>query len=278
MTSLIQSSLTGAGVYFDYENFFVLLKQSYSVNPLELNFFEVILNRLRNDFRLNIIEAIAYSNFERRDLSYHQSILQKMGVQTRHTANNGKNSGDLELTVDALKSLFKNEAITVFVIVSSDRDIIPLLKAIKYENRKSHVISTRNGFNGSAICYADSHEYIEDIFNLKKSVAPANEEFHEPDILITDDPSHMDLERCEQIISLLFASIIWQKHETEGLPVTLKGFSEAVSRRVQRDPQQIIKELHLAHMLSLVEIYPHPDKGLCLRRTNVKIGEPPKNQ
>jgi hypothetical protein len=258
MTSLIQSSLTGAGCYVDYENIFELIKH-HGFNPIELNFFGVVLDRLRNDFKLNIIECIAYCNFERKELQgRHQSILQGMGVQTRHTANNGKNSGDLELTADALRSLYKNPAIEVFIIISSDRDIIPLIKSIKYENRKSWIISTRNGFNQSVIRYADHHEYIEDIFNLKN---PA-----EPEFVIEGDPSHLDLDRCEEVCSLLFASIIWKKFENDGIPITLKGFSEAVSRKVQRDPSQIIKDFQLASKLDLVEIYTYPGKGLCLRR------------
>lgn len=89
-----------------------------------------------------------------------------MGLQTRHASNDGKNSGDLELTVDALRVLYKNSNINFFVIISSDRDIIPLLKAIKYENKTSYVLSTQNGFNKTVAEYADFHEYIEEIFNL----------------------------------------------------------------------------------------------------------------
>jgi hypothetical protein len=272
MTNLIQQKLTAAA-YIDYENIIGLLKGHFSVNPLELNFFGVILDRLRNHYQLNIIETIAYCNFERKELQgRHQSLLQWMGVQTRHTANNGKNSGDLELMADALRSLYKNPAIEVFVVISSDRDIIPLLKSIKYENKKTYVISCRNGFNGSVTNYADLQEYAEDIFNLEKPAAPIDGEFLEPEIC-NGDLTYLDLERCEELINLLFTSIMWKNFETEGYPVTLKGFSEAVSRRVQRDPSQIVKDLQLAHSLGLIEIYQHP-KGYCLR----KYGEPPEKQ
>jgi uncharacterized LabA/DUF88 family protein len=271
MTNLIQQKLTAAA-YIDYENIIGLLKTHFSVNPLELNFFGVILDRLRNHYQLNIIEIKAFCNFERKELQgRHQSLLQWMGVQTRHTANNGKNSGDLELTADALRSLYKNPAIEVFVVISSDGDIIPLLKSIKYENKKTYVISCRIGFNGSISNYADLQEYVEDIFKLEKP-ATTDGEFLELGS-INGDPTYLDLERCEELIDLLFASIMWKNHETEGYPVTIKGFSEAVSRRVQRDPSQIVKDLQLAHRLGLIEIYQHP-KGYCLRRP----GEPPENQ
>ncbi len=105
-----------------------------------------------------------YGNFEKKLFQgKHQTALQKLGLQTRHSANNGKNCSDLMLAVDTLTILYKNPNIHVFIIVSSDRDLIPLLKAIKYENKIAYVISTKYGFDPVVSNYADHHEYIEDI-------------------------------------------------------------------------------------------------------------------
>lgn len=67
-------------------------------------------------------------------------------------------------------------AIQAIVIVSSDSDMVPLLQAIKYENKIACLFSTRTGFNRVAIRYVDYHEYIEDIFNLTPAPAAQKDE------------------------------------------------------------------------------------------------------
>jgi uncharacterized LabA/DUF88 family protein len=131
-------------VYVDYENIYTILKKA-GKDPLELDFFRIIQERLKTE-GLTIIDFIVYGNFEHTPLNKLQTSLRKMGFQTRHSSNNGKNCSDMELTVDVLKDLYKNKNIEIFVIISSDRDIIPLLKSISAENRLSYVLSTKNSF------------------------------------------------------------------------------------------------------------------------------------
>jgi uncharacterized LabA/DUF88 family protein len=263
MTNLIQSKLTAAG-YVDYENIFELMK-GFGKNPLEeINFFPVLLDRFKNLFNLNLIEFIAYSNFEKKPFqARHQSLLQDFGIQTRHSSNYGKNSADLELTCDALKALFKNPAIEVFILISSDRDLIPLIKCIRSENKKTYVLSTKNGFNEVVTRYTDFHEYIEDIFNLTPL---ANGDLQEPNPLVIEEtPSYSDLEHVEEVSKHFHASNILKRSETDGHPITLKGYVDTLSCIVQRDTSQLTKDFQLAHKLGLLEIYPH-EKGLCLRK------------
>jgi uncharacterized LabA/DUF88 family protein len=117
-------------VFVDYENISALLKK-YGKDPLEIDFFRVIQTKLK-EANLHIIDFTVYGNFEKKTFNNkQQTLLRIRGLQTRHTSNNGKNSGDLELTVDAIRALYKNPSITVFVIISSDRDIIPPFKRHK---------------------------------------------------------------------------------------------------------------------------------------------------
>jgi uncharacterized LabA/DUF88 family protein len=272
MTSLIQERQS-AVAYIDYENIFELMRM-YGVNPIEINFFPVLLDRFKNVYNLKIISVVAYSNFEKKLQGRHQSLLQGLGVETRHSASNGKNFGDLQLTVDALTTLFKNSAIEVFIIISSDRDIIPLLKAIKYENKTTVVLTTKNGFNGNSKNYADLHEFIEDIFNLTPQSTLTSGEIEETE----NYPSYKALDRAEELARLFLASNILKRSETDGRPITLKGYADTVACVVQRDTTQIIKDFQLASELGLVEIYQHSLKGLCLRRAGGNSGEPRKNQ
>jgi hypothetical protein len=203
--------------YVDYENILELLK-AYGKNPLEIGFFPVIQSRLAIA-GLKVIDFIVYGNFEKKVANdTGQTFLRGMGLQTRHASNNGKNSGDLELTVDALRDLYKNPNIDIFVIISSDRDIIPLLKAIKYENKLSYVYSARNGFNQIVTKYADFHEYIEDVFAL----TPEERVIFTPDevaAFIDIDPKTISPEkirRAQEVCRYFYTSHIWTKSSLLG--------------------------------------------------------------
>jgi hypothetical protein len=249
-------------VYVDYENIETLLA-NYGIGIPENEFFKVIQAKLK-DTGLNIIDIIVYGNFEKN--VKQQTTLRSMGLQTRHASSNGKNSSDLELTADALRDLFKNPNIDVFTVISSDRDIIPLLKQIKYENKITYVLSTRIGFNQVVARYADFHEYLEDILGIALSDGPVN---NQP---LTDDsdddllnPSQEDIAKAQEVARCFYESHIWMRASILSKPVTLKGYIGVVTKTVNRSPDQVIKDFKLAHRLKLITLYQVSDRGLCIR-------------
>lgn len=275
----IKNNYANAAVFVDYENIFELLKR-YGKNPLEINFFPVILHKLRDKHGLNVIDFIVYSNFEKQPFyGRHQTVLQAMGLQTRHSSNNGKNSGDLELTVDALKTLFKNPTIEVFVIISSDRDIIPLIKAIKYENKTTYVLSTKNGFNQIVTQYADHHEYIEDIFNLsEKDLVEDDQKMGDWDISLDySEITEQDIEEAKKISKLFYESNIWKKSEKQGVTVSLDGYISAISKTIERIPIQIARDFKIAHHLGYITIYKDAKNKLCLKQGEKRSELEPDN-
>lgn len=274
----VKNELPHTMVYADYENILELLK-SFGKDPLQMDFFRVIQDKLAVD-ELNIVDFIIYGNFEGKTLNCkHQTHLRALGLQTRHACNSGKNSGDLELTVDVLKDLYKNPHINLFVLISSDRDIIPLLKAIKYENKLSYVISTQNGFNQTVAKYADFHEYIEDIFHLDPP---------DPSTLLQDPAeaiigiedidvkaaNPMDIGRAQEVARYFYQSNIWKRASLLGEPVSLKGYLDVISRVIHRFRGDILDDFKLAHCLKYVTIYQDPKRGLCLKQ-GVKIDTVP---
>jgi uncharacterized LabA/DUF88 family protein len=264
-TLQIKNNQFNAMVYVDYENIFELLK-AYGKDPLKIEFFQVIQDRLMIA-GLKVIDFIVYGNFEKTTSSDDQTFLRAIGLQTRHASNDGKNSGDLELTVDALKDLYKNPNIDIFVIISSDRDIIPLLKAIKYENKLSYVYSARNGFNQIVTKYADFHEYIEDVFAL----TPEERVIFIPDEIaafIDIDPKTISPEkirRTQEVCQYFYTSHIWTRASLLGKPVTLKGYVDVVAKAVKRPAKEVWEDFMLAHSLQYIELYQDSTNGLCIR-------------
>ena len=262
-----KSGLLNAAIYIDYENIFELLHQ-YGINPLMISFFPVVLDRLKNEYDLDIIECIAYANFEKKALQgKHLSTLHNLGVDTRHSASQGKNCGDLMLTVDTLTTLYKNHTIDVFIIISSDSDMIPLLRAMKRENKFTILLSTKYGFNPMVSSYADCHEYIEDIFNLTPDMLIKKEEVERLEILINNDNlNNHDIEKAKEVAKFFYSSNIWKLYEKDGNPITLQGYLKVISPKIGRDAAQVIRDFELAHHYKYVTIYKDDNKGFCLKK------------
>jgi uncharacterized LabA/DUF88 family protein len=253
-----------AAIFIDYENIFALLAE-YGVNPLDINFFPVILDRIRQTYNISL--CIAYCNFEHQSFQdKHQTTLHNFGIQTRHSVNSGKNSSDIMLTVDTVATLYRNPDISVFVLVSSDRDIIPILQELKLRQRQTYVLSTRNGFNKVVTTLVDKHEYIEDLFHITPEML-INHGGEKLNIDISiDDVTKKEMEQAWEVAQLFYSSNILKKSEEDNDLVTLKGYAKTASRKLDRDEVQIVKDFKLAHFLNYVTLFRDKESGLCLKK------------
>lgn len=150
-------------VFIDYENVYRTLLENHT-NVLHEAFFEKLRKWCENKQR-RIVKIAVYCNFDNFDLheSYHQTVLQNYGVETVHTSNQGKNYADLQITIDVLTSIYSNNNIDEFFIMSNDKDMIPLLNTIRANKRNVSIITTGTNFNHSVIEFADSQIKFEEI-------------------------------------------------------------------------------------------------------------------
>lgn len=252
-------------VYVDYENITKQLK-NYGTTPSKINFFEVIKLHLEK-LNLNIIDFLVYANYDDGEFTKGkcQTELQALGLQTRHTSNKGKNSGDLEMTIDALKELYKNAFIDVFVIISCDRDFVPLIKAIKCENKIAYVISTEIGFNKVVISYADEHEYIENIFANEIKVKPITLEIayesNKP-----SDQNEITFELMKKTCNLFYTSKLYESVDE----VSLLGFASQASKALRLPVKKIIAIFENSNELEYIDLYVNDKKTKCLREGSKK--------
>lgn len=154
---------TNVAVFIDYENVYKALLEE-KANVLRLAFFEK-LRKWCSEHKRRVVRIVVYCNFDNMDLheSFHQSILQSYGVETVHTSNQGKNYADLKITIDVLTSMYSNNNIDEFFIMSNDKDMTPLLNTIRANKRNVSVITTGSTYNPSICEFADSHLSIEEI-------------------------------------------------------------------------------------------------------------------
>lgn len=165
----IQKSETpiNVAVFVDYENVYRALLEKQQ-NVLHLAFFEK-LRKWCADNQRRVVRTVVYCNFDIADLheSYHQSTLQGYGVETVHTSNQGKNYADLKITIDVLTSMYSNDNIDEFFIMSNDKDMTPLLNAIRENKRNAVIITTGQAYNQSLCEFADRHITLEEICDVK---------------------------------------------------------------------------------------------------------------
>ncbi len=131
-----------AALFLDFENIYYYLREEF-VDPPNLN--DAILELLRNlrhhlqdEFGLDSIISNAYADFERVG-STPQGALFLMGVDTKNVlGTDHKNAADMRLCIDALEVLYTRPEIESFVLVTGDRDYIPLIQHLRRKAR--HVL------------------------------------------------------------------------------------------------------------------------------------------
>lgn len=153
-------------VMIDYENVHYNLRNDYT-NVFEKDFF----NRLRKYLQgksMNVIDIIAYCNFDLPDMynSRHQSKLHEFGIETRHTSNTGKNCADIQIAVDTMEMIFQNNLIDGVVLISDDKDMTPLIKAIKKQKGFVHLITSQNS-SDLILHTPTSHSFFEDLYEIE---------------------------------------------------------------------------------------------------------------
>lgn len=154
---------TNVAVYVDYENIHKTLIKT-KTNVLRKGFFEKLRTWCKNNEK-RIVQTLVYCNFDNEDLyqSHHQTTLQNYGVETIHTSNQGKNYADLKISIDVLTSMYSNDNIDEFIIVSNDKDMTPLLNAIRANKRNVYVITAGTEYNHTICEFADEHLTLEKI-------------------------------------------------------------------------------------------------------------------
>lgn len=154
-------------VYIDYENIHKTLL-SENKNFLSIGFFEK-LRKWCGEKDLRVIDIIAYCNFDLCDLyeSHHQTKLQEYGVETIHTSNRGKNFADLKITADLLEEMHTNSNISGFIIVSNDKDMTPVIRAIKKYKDFVFLITAGNNFDDSIVNFPDKVFRIDEIEKIE---------------------------------------------------------------------------------------------------------------
>jgi uncharacterized LabA/DUF88 family protein len=139
-----ESPKKDVAVYIDYENLYISLRSTIAKNPG----FDVIMEKCREFGRCTVARAYAdWSEFARVVTSQlFASGVEPVYVPTRKfydartRSQATKNSVDIHITIDIMKDVLLSKNIDIFVLVSGDRDFVPLMNQIRAAGKEVYGI------------------------------------------------------------------------------------------------------------------------------------------
>ena len=136
-----------AAVFVDFENLYLSLKNrddctNLRTRELCLQILEGLSARLRRE-GIPMIMGRSYSAFDTYPGVEVAHDLALLGLEPQYVivSHAGKNSADIQLALDVSRVLFRRPDIQMIVIVSGDRDFIPLARQVLEEGRGLRVVA-----------------------------------------------------------------------------------------------------------------------------------------
>lgn len=143
-----------AAVFVDFENLFRALREragvgDQRVRDVALGVMQGLVGRLReNGFAMLI--GRSYAAFDTYPGSEVAHDLALLGLDPQYVlvGHSGRNSADVQLTFDVARVLFRRGDIGMIVVVSGDRDFLPLARQVLEEGRELRLVSIQDATSG----------------------------------------------------------------------------------------------------------------------------------
>ena len=171
-------------VFVDFENVYVSVREKFDATPN----FELIMDRCEDYGRIVIARAYAdWYRYPRVTSALFANGVEPMYVPTYYydrdmgrTGRPIKNSVDIHLCIDAMRTLYTEPNISKFVLVTGDRDFIPLVNAIRQRGKDVIIIGIGGAASAHLAQSADEFLFYEQIADLKATPQQAQPAAEEP--------------------------------------------------------------------------------------------------
>ena len=144
-----------AAVFVDFENLYLSLKSRNEggtgarTRELSLQILEGMLARLRKKGHPMTIgrSYAAFDTYPGVEVAHDLAL---MGLDPQYVliSHTGKNSADVQLALDVARVVFARRDIELIVIVSGDRDFIPLARQVLEEGRELRIVAIPDTTSG----------------------------------------------------------------------------------------------------------------------------------
>lgn len=143
-----------AAVFVDFENLFLSLKKLNELSgvrtrDISLQVLQALKARLTEEGSPMVLGR-SYAAFDAYPGMEVAHDLALMGLDPQYVliSHTGKNSADVQLALDVSRVLFRRADIELIVIVSGDRDFIPLARQVLEEGRELRVVAIPDTTSG----------------------------------------------------------------------------------------------------------------------------------
>ena len=166
--------------FLDFENVYLGIPRVLDQKEWIRSVVEKLLKELGD--LPNILKA--YGNWENYDQA--SSVVSRLGFQPIYTlSQHGKNSADLEMSLDIHKLLLTNDDIQQFVIISGDRDFIPIARRVAEAGKDLTVVSFSRCSSADLEVIAKKGRFINlDTFLPEKVLNAVRDERYEKQLLV----------------------------------------------------------------------------------------------
>lgn len=159
-------------VFVDFENIYISVRNKYDVNPN----FESIREKVAEFGRVTLARAYAdWYRYPRVTNALYANSIEPMYVPTyyydREEGRTGrpiKNSVDIHLCIDAMKTLYAHPNIGTFVLVTGDRDFIPLINTIRQHGKRTVVIGVAEAASSHLAQSADEFIFYRSLLDERE--------------------------------------------------------------------------------------------------------------
>jgi len=154
-------------VFIDFENIYISVRNRYESNPN----FESIMDLCQRYGRVTIARAYAdWYRYPRVTNALYANAIEPMYVPTyyydREEGRTGraiKNSVDMHLCIDMMKTLYAFPNIETYVLITGDRDFIPLINAVRQLGKHTVVIGVADATASHLAQAADEFLYYSQV-------------------------------------------------------------------------------------------------------------------
>lgn len=154
-------------VFIDFENIYISVRNRYEANPN----FESIMDLCQRYGRVTIARAYAdWYRYPRVTNALYANAIEPVYVPTYHydreegrTGRAIKNSVDMHLCIDMMRTLYAYPTIETFVLATGDRDFIPLINAVRQLGKHTVVIGVAQATASHLAQAADEFLYYNQV-------------------------------------------------------------------------------------------------------------------
>lgn len=167
-------------VFIDFENIYISVRNKYDVNPN----FESLMDKCQEYGRVTIARAYAdWYRYPRITNALYANSIEPMYVPTyyydRDEGRSGKaikNSVDIHLCIDVMKILYTHPTIDTYVLITGDRDFIPLVNAIRQHGKRAIAIGVAEASSSHLAQSADEFMFYRQLLDNGRKPAQATKD------------------------------------------------------------------------------------------------------